>query len=699
MADETKDAPLRRLADLALAVLLFVLGVWAGTVYVRHIGSTTGFYPKRMGPAVMWACGRGFVNPDASACPPLRDFLACKRVSVDLADIPAGIPTEPPNTFQRRQRYLMMMIAATWRLLGISWLALAGLFGLFYGFTVAAVYGLFRQGIGRVVSFAGALLVLISPVHFAALSVIRDYAKAPFFLTMFLVMVVLVLRRLKRRWFLILCGVGGALAGIGTGFRSDLFLCIPAFLVTVLVFSQGDLRPNVWRSRCGRNLAGAGVFIAVYFIVGFPVLTAKASGSNAFHLFLLGLAGPFDEMLGVSAAPYGIGPFYVDEYVAAMVNGQSRLFAGNERLLEYATPAYDQYASQFYFAYARHFPADMLVRAYAATLRILDELPFCDLGYLKNAIYERTNGTSNPILLEIYGLRYAFLSFFQGWGRYLVGAALLAVAARSLRSAAWGLIFILYFAGTTMLQFAPRHIFHLEFISLCALGWLLDRGIRQAWHIGWSIRKSGWRDTFDTHKSAFARPCLRAAVFAVFAAGVVLVPLYGLRAYQYRHVGNLLTAYAQAPTESTGVKRFHDGQGRVLLSPASDNVLEQGTSDNGATVNADFLVFTFERQGPGGLEAGTYYETDSANLNWSTLLGIPLSSPDEPTRLFLPVFETSPEFWAGATGFRGLVLRESEESTVRDIARVTDYGAIPLLLQVVIPADLGHAPRYQKLTR
>src|SRR5205823_5410293 len=79
--------------------------------------------------------------------------------------------------------YLMTAAALVWRARGsMSWNALTPLFAAEYGLTLVAAYGIFRIGIGRVMSVVATLALLVSAIHLAFLPYLRDYSKAPFVL-------------------------------------------------------------------------------------------------------------------------------------------------------------------------------------------------------------------------------------------------------------------------------------------------------------------------------------------------------------------------------------------------------------------------------------------------------------------------------------------------------------------------------------
>lgn len=124
-----------------IAGLLFLCAFLGGTAYVLTWNGTQFFYQNLFGPAVMFAYGRGYVNPDLDAAPKLYDFLDVSREfnaglppdidTFDKVDLPDGLPTKPLNAIQRRELYLLGSAALIWRMFGVAWSSLAPLSGLF----------------------------------------------------------------------------------------------------------------------------------------------------------------------------------------------------------------------------------------------------------------------------------------------------------------------------------------------------------------------------------------------------------------------------------------------------------------------------------------------------------------------------------------------------------------------------------------
>lgn len=160
----------------------------------RSAGAQPLFYQSNFEPAVMMACGRGFVTspvvPQA-----LTDFLNVTRDDFDCGLLPAAMNEQPLTTpANANWYYLYAAAAATWKVTGVSWTALDVLVCLMSAAVAALLYGLFRLVAGRLVSATVALLLTLSPANLSHLLSLRDYSKAPFVLAAVLILAALVLR-------------------------------------------------------------------------------------------------------------------------------------------------------------------------------------------------------------------------------------------------------------------------------------------------------------------------------------------------------------------------------------------------------------------------------------------------------------------------------------------------------------------------
>jgi hypothetical protein len=172
--------------DWLIAVAMIVVGIAVGNVSIgsfTRAGNKPQFYQAQFGPAALWACGRGFVNPPTPAIvlDPLPGylrsntpapgfesfsaFLRGERNSFDCGELPSSFAAEPPVQFQGTARYLLMLAAIVWSVSGISWPALNVIGPIFGGLTAACIYLLARTGMGRLLAGAIAMLWVTSPLQ------------------------------------------------------------------------------------------------------------------------------------------------------------------------------------------------------------------------------------------------------------------------------------------------------------------------------------------------------------------------------------------------------------------------------------------------------------------------------------------------------------------------------------------------------
>ena len=135
--------------------------------------------------------------------------------------------------------------------------------------------------------------------------------------------------------------------------------------------------------------------------------------------------------------------------------------------IEYCQPAYDAATGRFLVELVKRFPADVIVRAYASVLRIV-ELPLTWKPVPPRDIDASPYDAPAP-------------EPASGIGLGLVVAAIALAAAVSVRIGLFLLFFLLYFGGYPMIQFDARHYFHLEFITWWAAGFVLQAAISDAW--------------------------------------------------------------------------------------------------------------------------------------------------------------------------------------------------------------------------
>ncbi|HWW86972.1 MAG TPA: hypothetical protein VNZ26_25425, partial [Vicinamibacterales bacterium] len=403
--------------------MLFAVATAVGSSHVRSInplelGRKT-WDQSQFGAAVALACGRGYGEMGADVPPTVSSFLAGRSDRVSCSELPRDLPSRPLLPAQRLYRYLLWMVAGTWWLRGVSWSGLWPLFGILYGATVAAGYGIFRLGMGRALATLASLAVTTSALNLTSLLTLRDYAKAPFLLVLIVIVAHIVKRLDRPRSLLTLATLFGLTAGIGFGFRNDVLVLAPVLVFTVLLWHP----PRDWRTWQVR-LAAIGVAALTFTASSAPILSAYARGSNSGHVALVGLMSPLNDRFGISASIYDWGYVFRDEFATTLINSYTDRVHGHP--VAYFTPEYDRAITGYVLQIVRHWPADMLARADASVFRIAN-LPFA-VGSYTSPVPE---GVSSPVLVQLFSLENRLRSVLAGTGVAVVGVALCLVSATS----------------------------------------------------------------------------------------------------------------------------------------------------------------------------------------------------------------------------------------------------------------------------
>ncbi|HVZ23108.1 MAG TPA: hypothetical protein VG871_18675 [Vicinamibacterales bacterium] len=676
----TAAAAVRRVwVDLVIVCALWAAacaaGVWYVGVYSAARAPVDLSY-REFAAAVSMACGRGFVDPGYDATPGLDRFLSAQTDTFSCSEFPPRLDTAPPNFTQRIYRYLMESAALVWIVRGrISWSGLTPLYGMLYAFTIAAAYGIFRTAMRlRLLAVLAAVAFMVSAIHLAQLPFIRDYAKAPFILGLLLVMARMAVGPLTWRRTLALAAAFGVILGIGFGFRNDLLINVPPFVAVVFLCLPGRIIRNL-----AMKCAAVGVAAALFVAVSWPVLRAYERGSNSGHVALLGLMTTFERPLGIRGSIYDWGYTYLDGFISATIYSYNYRIHGITT--EFLSKDYDRAAMAYLFQVARHWPADMMARAYASVLKVL-ELPFT-IGTYTNVI---PYGATGPRVSAFYGWQIGELRHLSGYGVLLAALALAFVAGTSIWSAFALLGLLMYYAGYPAIQFQVRHFFHLEFIGWLALGFVVDRVAMAAWTLG-----QEWRSRRAVDLRPWTRGALRAGAFAASAAAVIAGGLVALRAYQQPHVRALLETYAAAPRERLATQTIVKGDTALIVSPElwADRLREEKT----VSVSTQYLVaeFSDDACGAARLPVTLKYAWTMIANDFSREAVVALGRHTGPTRMFFPAF------YHGFTHFAGLELPREYAGCLTSLSRVADVRRFPILLDITFTPTWRQAALYQTI--
>jgi len=627
-------------AELGIALALFaVTAAWGASRWRQAVAEGAPFfYQTYFEPSVMVACGKGFVvaQPPISA---VTAFLAQRVDRLSCESIPPDAILGTQELFQGAWRYLLVFVGVAWRVLGISWSGLAPVFGLLFGVTTAATYAVFRLGIRlRVIAVVCALALAGSRLQLYHLASLRDYAKAPFTIVLILLLGALVKGRPSWRTVPAIALAYGAVLGIGYGFRTDFLADIPAFFIAAALFLDGGIARNL-----GLKAVAFVLCVAAFLAIGWPILSVvRREGGCQWHTALLGFPTGFSRPLGLQEPPFKLLRVYSDDFVYATVTSYAARLSPGVGHIRYCGPDYDGVTGRYLVDLARHFPADMIARGFASTLRIV-ELPFS------------WNRADDVQLFEVQLPATA--------GSHHIGLAAVAVAtvlltAARVRFGLFAIFFLLYFGGYPAIQFHTRHYFHLEFIGWWAIGFLSD---------------AVWRLLH-----ARKRPCgirMRSSLQAIAVVGAALamltIVLWSARLYQQASARRLFEGYLAA--ERDEVPRTPQAQIQAVPRAVATD-----------PQSADLLVVDVSPWRCSG-EPTVTFSYDRRRREFSRRVRIPAANATEPTRVIMPVYD----------GFLGVDASDSRPGCV-DVTRVRNPSRFPLLLEATLAPRWRRQPLYAR---
>ena len=449
--------------DLALGLGLAVLGAAAAREeFARDF--TLGYYQPEFGPAINVALGRGFApfsEAELTRNPGIEDFLRGRADAIGHLDLDAEVSPAGLNQFQRAERYMMIALGWTWRVVGISHPALFVPWCVTVGLTVLTAFMFARTCLGRAAAAFTAFVFLYAPATLQLAHSPRDFLKAPF-VFLFLAFAGRCAVRWEERAGLWAMGAGLAL-GLGSGFRMDVLVIAPLFPVVLWL-----------RYRARKDVAGPALMFAVSLLItGWPIGSALLDGSNASHVSMLGQVPDFWTEAGgfQGANQWNALEGYEDSHVV----GLSQVAAAARGIPppDYSTAGYDRLVGSVLREQVSWAPAD-LVSKVIQTQAVLWELPTApsDAGWLR--------------LLQ------------RPWRAWAGWIWLLAIAAVFLRRPGrYALVFLTFLIAVacSWLQLSPRHLFHwlpvALVVQLSAVQWGLAAA-RRLWRRDRRERPSAW---------------------------------------------------------------------------------------------------------------------------------------------------------------------------------------------------------------
>ena len=628
-------------ADGAIAFALFLVAAIWGFAYWKHFTALGQpfYYQLYFEPSVMVACGKGFVVARPQV-PEMVSFLLQRQDRFSCDAIPASAALTRDEVFQQGPwLYLMLVVGWTWRIVGVAWSALGPLFAAMFAMCIVAGYFIFRLGVGRLLALAGAGALATSRLHLHLLPELRDYAKAPMMLVLLALLGLLVLGRTSWKRTVGIAAAYGAVLGIGYGFRSDFVAYFPPLFISLLFVRGGIVRQLPIKA------AAAIVCVGAFFLTAWPVLSTLAASKPGcqWHVVLLGFAPQFDRPLGVAPAPYEVARGYSDEWEYTTTTSYAARVHPGTGHIEYCEAPYGDATRGYLFEIVRRFPADLVVRAYASVLRIV-ELPFLPIEGRDDLTGHELNWNRSHHV-----------------GLALFAAATLLVAISDLRLGLFVVALTLYFGGLPAVQFSERHFFHFEFLTWFAILGLIQFAVDRA------------RGAVDS--GSWSRAAPRAAFAMASCVFILLVVLWGMRAYQQPRVAAWLSAFVLAPRD------------RIAVAGAEVPALVLRTAPHTDPETAEFVIVELDRAKCGG-EATVEFRYAAPRRSYSRTFTL-RSEARTPgrTQIFSPVYD----------GFDRLTFGNAAAGCVDGVYRVREPGRFSMLPEVVLPPDWDQRPLYQRL--
>ena len=636
-------------------VILVVACLFSGTNALKKLGGTASEYYNRAfdySIAIMLLDGKGMVSAANADAPALQQFLQHTTATLNLDELPDDLATQPPDALQEVRAYLLVVIAAVWRVFGISWENLDLVSLLFHVLTVLAMYGLFRLILPRWLSALLAFVSITNTVLVSGMADLRDYSKTPFMVAIMALLGLALLKRHRRLHYLLLAAALGVLTGIGLGFRQDFIICVPATIAVLLLFTRVEAGLAI-----RQRVFALVVYAVALVLTSLPVPWLYVEGGSEYpHNVVMGMTTLSDETMGVRPSSYERLALPYDLYVHIVPR---YFYFRNIGPLtgELRDPASMTPEKNFIWSMARAFPADAITRGFASTLTLI-----------------RGGVTMDILPVSIVALAGC-------------AAALLYCLSRSL-AMAWGFTFlVLYFGGYPSLQFTVRHLYHYTPVAYWFGAITLYGGGRLLWR-RWRRKTPMEACTAEATKDwSIIRRRIYLYVGSIVLLG--LVPFAALIALQNRAMGHTieqLDSVKLAPLTATSEVR--EGVVHKRLTKALP-----GKYGEGGTYGwrGNYLMASFE-----GVTRDTAlwirYTSAFAIADFSCPVRVmvkDLGGEAFDVRYFFPVYEFSSfagdrPMWGQ---FTGIVMRSELAQHFRGLYRVVNAFDLKHWLNISLPSN------------
>jgi hypothetical protein len=461
---------------------------------------------------------------------------------------------------------------------------------------------------------------------------------------------------------------------------------LPPVILTILFLTPG----KIWDHLPIRISAVIAVF-AVFYTVAYPVLSSSLnSGSCIFDNPILGLTPIFSSALKLAVSPfYEIVYQYNDLLTYAMVGTQADRYLHldldqsiNAATYTYCSHAYDSASSSIFKSIIALTPADLLMRGYASGKQILN------LGFqFWNGVIQSPWQTivlipTDNFLTLFYQYSRPLLGIFQHSGIYLSIFTTFLIGILNLRFAIFIFLGILYFTFYPGIQFIPRHFYHLEFISLWILGFLIYHTL--------DIKQ--FRRAFKHSRKTLLNGMIRsgAVIGGLCFLGVLIFLI--ARHFQERNIEKLVTTYESSEKKILVKSTAEITQGTDLIYvnpwPIHEKIKQYATGKmlliefGGKHCVGNEVKFTLEYHFDDRLPAAFNITKEDV---------APVFSNGQKTLVYTPVFHS--QYFS----FKGIRVQSNQKACVGNIYQVTSLDDYPLWIFLKLPPNWRQLPAYQRL--
>lgn len=451
--------------DNLVAIFFFVLGGSIALIFYQKIGYTF-FYQNFVPEAILWACGYDFTFPK-KPIDAFIPFLKGQDYSFECGQIGNLETFKTAGLFASAQPYLTWSTAILWRWLGVSYQAISPLIFILWGAYASGLYLLFRQFTKKWVSVIGTLFICLSPVMVSMIGSLRDFSKAPFIIWT-IVLLIASIRKKNQNASIILASCAGAVAGIGMGFRSDLYIFLPIGIVFLII---GTPTASA-KSLLEKILVKAKIsfaFTAIFIGTASPILLKNVDLNGVGGYFVMqGMSEPFRLASKLLPAGYTTGWMYSDELTLSSIAADERKLDPKkwDKVETSKVPGLSvsqsfTLATKQMFNWADIFLGDFANQSLKSIMWIIAFPVFIsNINTQINLPFEII--TPQSIILKIYSVADSLAIVFLA----IIGFILFVFKElQRSKNNGLALTFLILFLGAyPAIQFNIRHFFYLEFI-------------------------------------------------------------------------------------------------------------------------------------------------------------------------------------------------------------------------------------------